>query len=76
MSWPLCTPGVLGWAFAEGKVQVPLGDERLKGLIPDRFWLPAEQLRQEAQRGEPTLAELQHGIDQHLAVHLAFSSGR
>lgn len=61
--------------YREGKAQLPLADERLQVLIPQSVRLPFHQLRLATQRGELTLAKLQHSIDQHLAIHLSHGSG-
>lgn len=61
--------------FREGQGQLPLADEDLENLIPQRVWLAVHQLRQAAQRDEPPLAKLQQHIDQHLAIDLALGSG-
>ena len=57
--------------YRERKADLPLADKRLEVLIQESGWLAFHQLRQATQSDEPSLAKVQHGIDQHLAFHLA-----
>lgn len=61
--------------FREGKVQLPLADERLLNLIPQGVWLPLDELRQAPQGDESPFAKLQQDSDENRAIHLALGSG-